>query len=568
MDYLCPWENARFLIFSSNVPSLLFYSHIPTALIALFIGFAIFLKNKKSSYAIVLLQICGAFFLWSFFDLILWATNRPDMVMFFWSLQILIEPLIYILSFYLTHLFITQEDLKFKEKLYLSALYTPIVLLLPTHFNLLGVDLNDCTAIENFIARYITYAIEIICIIAIAYITIIFYRKKSAPLKKKETVAFGLGIILFLIAFSWGNLIGSFSDNWILAQIGLIGMPIFIAFLAYLIVSYKEFNLKLIGSEGLVASIWLLIVSIIFIKDISSVRIIVTITLIVFTVMGILLIRSVKREVKQREKLEILDKELESANIKLKTLDQARAEFITIASHQLRTPPATIKWYLSAVLGGDYGNIPAEAKEPIEKAQRTNNGLISLIDDMLNVSRIERGKMEFLFQEASIEKLVGEIYEQLMPMAVQKNLSLTYTPPVLALPKIMADSEKIKQVINNMVDNALKYTKKGEVALKIYADMENIHFEVKDTGKGFDEEEEKAIFEKYMRGKESQNHSAGLGLGMYVAKAIIQQHHGKIWAESQGFEKGSTFIFTLPIKNNLKATTLLDLTTPGKIQPS
>lgn len=252
--------------------------------------------------------------------------------------------------------------------------------------------------------------------------------------------------------------------------------------------------------------------------------------------------------------------QLKVANLKLKALDQARSEFITIASHQLRTPPATIKWYLSAILAGDYGQLGNEQKDIIEKTNRTNNSLISLIDDMLNVSRIERGKMEFLFEQTDLLPLVETTYEQLIPQAKEKKLNLIFIPPKTPLPTIMCDKEKIRQVMNNLIDNALKYTKQGSVTIKIHEENGYIKFEVTDTGKGIANVKEAEIFEKFKRGKESVKQSAGLGLGLYVAKIIIEQHKGKIWAESQGEEKGSTFAFSLPIKNDLKKTTLLDLT--------
>src|SRR5205085_2384840 len=162
-----------------------------------------------------------------------------------------------------------------------------------------------------------------------------------------------------------------------------------------------------------------------------------------------LLIGSVRREVQQREQLQKLTTELANANEKLKALDQARAEFISIASHQLRTPPATVKWYLAALVAGDYGKVPQELMDPLKK------------------------KLQF-----------------------------TYNPPSVPLPPVMADKEKLRQVMNNLIDNALKYTKSGTVTVKIFLDGENIRFEVKDSGKGISAEDRAAIFQKYTRGKE------------------------------------------------------------------
>lgn len=258
----------------------------------------------------------------------------------------------------------------------------------------------------------------------------------------------------------------------------------------------------------------------------------------------------------------MLYERLKIANENLKALDAARSEFITIASHQLRTPPATIKWYLSAILAGDYGKIKKEAREIIEKTNRTNNSLISLIDDMLNVSRIERGKMEFLFEKTDLLPLAKITYEQLLPQSIEKNLKLSFKAQKKTLPKIMADKEKIRQVMNNLIDNAIKYTKQGGIAVKLWQEGSNINFSVTDTGKGITLEEQGAIFQKFNRGKESSKQSAGLGLGLYVAKIVIEQHHGKIWAESKGPGQGSIFSFSLPIHSTLKETTLLDLSKP------
>jgi signal transduction histidine kinase len=255
----------------------------------------------------------------------------------------------------------------------------------------------------------------------------------------------------------------------------------------------------------------------------------------------------------------LLYEQLKDLNDQLKALDKARADFITIASHQLRTPPATIKWYLSALLSNDYGPMSDSVREELEKAQITNNGLIALIDDMLNASRIERGKMEFLFEEVSLEEITKTVYEQMIPLATVRKLGLVYKPPTGTIPHVMADREKIRQVVNNFIDNALKYTKAGSVTVEVLSRNDAVEVRVSNTGKGLSEEERKSLFEKYTRGKDAMTHSAGLGLGLYVAKIIMAQHKGKIWAESPGVDKGSTFAFSIPVHTNLPTTSTLDL---------
>ncbi len=252
----------------------------------------------------------------------------------------------------------------------------------------------------------------------------------------------------------------------------------------------------------------------------------------------------------------LIYEQLQEANKQLLALDKARAEFISIASHQLRTPPATIKWYLGSVLAGDFGELSEELSAALKRTNVTNDAQIATIDDLLNASRIERGKLEFFFEENPLEPIVSSLVEQMQPLAQMKKQSIEYTPPSGKLPNILMDKEKIRQVINNMIDNSIKYSKAGPIKAVLKQEKENLVVSVTDTGKGIAKAELNTIFEKYKRGNDSVTHATGLGLGMYVAKVIVEQHNGRIWAESPGVGLGSTFSFSLPIHSELTATTV------------
>lgn len=263
----------------------------------------------------------------------------------------------------------------------------------------------------------------------------------------------------------------------------------------------------------------------------------------------------------------IVSEKLKAANEQLKILDAARAEFITMASHQLRTPPSSIKWFLSGMLANEFGKVGGDLRDAMRKLEATNNSQISLIDALLNVSRIERGKLEFVFEDTDLAELAAFTVDQLEPLAVQKKLKLSYIPPKTAPPKIIMDKEKIHQVISNMIDNAIKYSKQGEIKVMLEAASNDLIVKVQDTGKGMSKDELKCAFEKYGRGADSKKFAAGLGLGMYLGKVIVEQHNGKIWAESPGAGKGSVFAFSLPIKNKIKPTSLVfDLTKTQKVK--
>src|SRR3989338_3946447 len=348
MELLCPWEGAQYFVYSSNIPTLFFYSHIPAILVALIVGFLVFYKSGKSKMGSSLLAIAVLFSLWSIFDLLIWATNKPDVVLFFWSLQILFEPLVYLMSFYLVYLFVKNEDLEFKWKLLGIFIYSPVVLLLATKYNLIGVDASFCNAIEGLIAQYYTYIVESVFILSIIFLAILQYRKISDHARRKEIIIFVLGVVLFLIAFSSGNIIGSFTDNWTLAQAGLIGMPIFIGFLVYLIVQYHTFNIKLIATQALVWVLAILIGSQFFFIKIPINFVLNGFTFIASIIFGYFLIRSVKVEIAQKE-------ELAKLNIDLEDLIKQRENLVHLVTHKVKGSFTRSKYIFAGILDGKIG---------------------------------------------------------------------------------------------------------------------------------------------------------------------------------------------------------------------
>jgi len=249
-----------------------------------------------------------------------------------------------------------------------------------------------------------------------------------------------------------------------------------------------------------------------------------------------------------QKEVEKQTKELREANIRLQQLDKAKSEFISIASHQLRTPLTVIKGLISMALEEFWGPLNPGLKEHLEKVYQSGERLLRLIEDLLNISRIEAGRMEFDFQPISLEKITREITEELLPEAKKKKLYLRFIQPKKPLPKVMADPLKIRQVIQNLIDNAIKYTSRGGATVRLYQKRNRVIFCVRDTGLGIEPNQQKNLFEKFQRGKRAvRHHTEGTGLGLYLAAKIIEAHHGKIWVESKGLNQGSAFYFSLPV---------------------
>lgn len=249
-----------------------------------------------------------------------------------------------------------------------------------------------------------------------------------------------------------------------------------------------------------------------------------------------------------QEKVTEATRELKLTNRKLVALDEAKDEFISMASHQLRTPLTSIKGYLSMMSEGDLGKLkPAQARA-VREAYGSSQRMVFLIADFLNVSRIKTGKFVIEPKEINLPQMVGEEITQLREMAASRELTINYGPPE-KFPTVMLDDNKIRQVMMNMVDNAIYYTPSGgSVTIHLYNTADEIVFKVEDTGIGVPKQEQHKLFTKFFRaGNARKARPDGTGLGLFMAQKIIVAQGGSVIFESiEG--KGSTFGFRFPLK--------------------
>jgi len=250
--------------------------------------------------------------------------------------------------------------------------------------------------------------------------------------------------------------------------------------------------------------------------------------------------------------------ELQKANDELRQLDAAKSEFISIASHQLRTPLTVIKGYVSMMQEGSFGEIPPKILENLNKIYVSNERLIGLVENLLDISRIESGRQEYNWTKIHLEDLAQTVVDNMKNNAKDKNVKLFFHKPKIQTPEVLVDANKLHEVMMNFVDNSLKYTKEGKIDVYITNDTKEnmVNFYVKDTGMGISPEIKNSLFKKFSRGKDSfRIHTEGVGLGLYVAKMLIDAHQGKIWAESDGVGKGSAFYFSIPLnRTDVKET--------------
>ena len=246
----------------------------------------------------------------------------------------------------------------------------------------------------------------------------------------------------------------------------------------------------------------------------------------------------------------VLDQQLKEANDKLKELDKQRTEFVSIASHQLRSPLTAIKGYSSLILEGSFGPISDKVKEAVDVVFQSSQKLVLVIEDFLDITRIELGKMKYEMNKVDLQEIVSQVVNELRHSVESHDLELKYKPDTKKY-WILGDKGKISQVVGNMIDNAMKYTKEGTISVLVSNEKGNIRLMVKDTGVGIPPDIISKLFQKFARAKDaSKVNITGTGLGLFVAKQIVDAHKGKIWAESEGLGKGSTFIVEFPVQTN------------------
>jgi len=366
---------------------------------------------------------------------------------------------------------------------------------------------------------------------------------KSSFENRSKIEYFLIGIFIFYL----GNVIFNitfpiFLDINHYYYLGDYSSIFLLGFIAYAIVTRELFGIKVILSQTLVG-----VIAVLLLWQATAATSLFDFAwkialFFLFLIFGFFLIKSVIQEIKRRAELQRLYKKVDN-------LSKAKSEFISIASHQLRTPLTAVKGYISMIREGTYGKPDKKLIKPLDNVYQSNERLIKLVNDLLNLSRLEAGRIDLRPKSASLEKLVESVVKEMEINTRKKKLYINIKKPSKSLPEAVIDEDKMRQVVLNILDNAIKYTKTGGITIEILKvdSMERIR--ITDTGEGMSREEMKGIFDMFSRAKAgARYHAQGAGVGLYVAAKFVDMHKGKIWAESRGEGKGSTFFVEVPIR--------------------
>lgn len=240
--------------------------------------------------------------------------------------------------------------------------------------------------------------------------------------------------------------------------------------------------------------------------------------------------------------------ELQVQQTRERLISQMKSEFISIAAHQLRTPLSAVKWTLKMMSEGDVGKLTQEQQEFLQRGYEVNERMITLVNDLLNVARIEEGRFGYNFNPTDYITYVTDYLERYKQTADARNITVDFTPPSQQLPKIMLDPSKMDLVLQNLLDNAVKYSKPGDsVIVKVKQNAKNeIETSIEDHGVGIPKHQVHRLFTKFFRGDNViRMQTQGSGLGLFIVKNIVKNHGGDIHAESEE-NVGTKMVFTIP----------------------
>lgn len=517
-------------------------SSIILSLSGLLFSFIVFRSDMKNRVNQLWFTSCVAFSVWSYSLYVVTSTGSISYAIF-WQYILDISAIFLPATYFL----FLVEFLGYKDKkLKIIPILVAIALSLFSITPLFKVGMRIFG--EFFWVQpgqyYIVFPIYFViyAVISVTLLVIAYRRAEKGSTMRSQVRNMILGGIMGY----GGGVTNFFPQVFSLYPFGNYLVIFYIVFMVYGVIRYKLLSAKVISAQlfstalGLISLIGLL-------RSSSLVDILLNLLILVLVIIfSLLLINSVDKEVRQREHIEALATDLQKANDRLTELDRQKSEFVSFATHQLRAPLTAMKGYASLILEGDMGTITTETKEAISRIFDSTKTLTNIVDDYLNITRIELGSMKYAFETISFKALIEDVIGELKPNIEKSKLDFSFAVDMPeANYRITADRDKLKQVIANLIDNSMKYTPSGWVKVNLSMDKQRHLFvlTVKDSGIGVSAETIPLLFQKFGRAHNANKvNIKGTGLGLFVAKEIITAHHGTIRVESPGEGKGSTFV--------------------------
>ncbi len=517
----------------SIAPKLLFYAYVPAIVISLYFAVIIMVRDKFSKVSLSFFAMALTFSIWLGNEIVQWTAVYHWMIFTSWKLSIFFETLFFLSILFTLSSFIQNSKILKRVKYVNFVMPIAALFVINSTWNMMSYDFQNCEGVPGQLWLYF-YMYQFLMLIFVWWAGSRALKEEQQVDHNKYKMKVLAGIITLFALFLATNIASEVVGSYFLNILIPVGMIACVALIAFPAVEHPIFSFKFYRSEVLIYSSIALVGSLLLIPDFTSQRIVIIGTLLALIFVGKSVMSINKREAKQRD-------ELDNLNKKLQKLDATKNEFLSFATHQLRSPLTSIKWGLNS-LKEKY------SPETTDHLLATTDDLIGTVNDLLDISKIEQGGLVMKMEEFDLHDFVGRVVEEFRMTAEKKGLRLAFTGDIVPC-FVLADENKLRQVFVNLIDNAIKYTQKGDIKVVFRRIGKTAEVSVWDTGPGIAPEELKDLFDKFLRGAAGKASQGGSGLGLYLAKKIIENHKGHLSAKSDGIGKGSVFTVALPLKS-------------------
>lgn len=541
------------------------------------LGFVVFFSNPKSTTNKIFLAFSFSVIIWSFFNYLSDRFDEPWMILF--VLRMLLFSVIWY-SFFFFQLCYILSGKRFtkKYKLILVPWILSISLLVLTPFTFRSIKEFKGVghvAIVNQSFGITLFGITVLGLI-VGGLYVLFQRIRSTSKEEKKRFSFvWIGaFITFSLQILFNFILPTLFEDTRFVSLGVIFTLPLVFGVVYAIIRHHLLNIRILATEALIFLIVIFSIFDIIIPKSGLETVFRIATFVIVFAIGILLIRSIRREINQRDILRELNEKLDGANhnlqakvdeqtqeirkayevekvarIELERLDETKNQFITLTQHHLRTPLTTLRWCLSPLMSGELGHINPKASEAVRGAVVSTERLSHLIDTFLDVTQFQAGKNILRLEPTDLSLLMGRVIDELHFEAVRAHVVVHYDRASASRCILAVDPIKMKEVFFSVLQNAIRYNHPdGSVDVSLEKTKECVRIAVRDTGVGVPKSEQEDLFmQLFHRGASAREHDAlGMGLGLSVARLFVEAHHGRIWLESEGSGKGSQVYIELP----------------------
>lgn len=513
--------------------TIVYYSHLMPLAISFFLGIFVLIKSKFSLLSKVFFLFVLTFCLWLIGDNTAWLAPNYHLVTFSWASLDYLNILFYVFAAYFFAVFARNEDIRLWEKFLLLFITIPAWWITFNGQSITLFNQPTCEALNNTWLTNYKFFVESIIVAYIAiYCVVKLFTKEYV--QKKQILVISSALILFLLTFSVTEYFSSTTGIYEINLYSLFILPLFLALIIFSITNLKIFAFKSFGTQLLIYILLIMVGSQFFFLESVTNKLLTVLTFAVSLFLGIVLAKNIRRE-------EILAVQLQVSN-------EGQSNLIHIMNHQIKGYLAKSRNIFSELLTDrDYEPISANAKPLLKEGLDSLSEGVEFVQQVLNGSSAESGTLMYSMKPMDLKEVVVAVANHQEETA--KNKNLTYEVVINPGEYLMkGDQLQLREAVRNLIDNSIRYTMKGGLKITLAREPSSIIFKVSDTGVGITSADKLKLFTKGGRGKDSLKYNVNsTGYGLSFVKAVVEAHKGRVWADSEGTGKGSTFTMELPI---------------------